>query len=227
MVTRLLTVGCVLTALAGTSYAAEIQLLDDEALDRVIAGSASTGIDITARTGVDDNNSSRALAGLSFRRNGEGGNATANVDCELPCSSTGTLAAAALDNDIPLRQLLADEGANPPTPDGTSYGAYGLADGGYRQLEAVAFGPTGTAEAQAKVVPLVQTDAISATVGFGRGSTTGDGEVGMTGVVHEGQGMGRGYAIKSPSGDTLLFGLAIAVDREAIQGAMQMPLIPR
>lgn len=214
---KALTIGCAICALAATSEASEFRL-DDAAMDRVVAGVAETGIEVLARTGPDSDNFSESTAGLLFfGKSNRGANARVDISCQGPsCSSTGSLALASLENEVPLLDL--DFGEFLPIPDGEGYGGYGLADGGFNRLDAVAFGPTGTAETTAKVIPIVRSDAVSATIGFGRGKTTGDGQSDIDGVVRQGQGVGQGYAIKSPTGNTILFGVAVAVDPSAIIG---------
>lgn len=213
-----LVICCAVGTLAATSEASEFRL-DDAAMDRVAAGVAEAGIEILARTGPDADNFSEGTAGLFFRRGGLDGAASTSVTCQLPCSSVGTLAVASSDNDVPLRDLVVDAIGGPlPTPDGEAYGGYALADGGFNRLDAVAFGPTGTAETTAKVIPVARTNAVSATIGFGRGKTTGDGRSDIDGIVRQGQGVGQGFAIKSPTGNTILLGVAVAVDPSAIIG---------
>ena len=87
-------------------------------------------------------------------------------------------------------------------------------DSGATRVAAV--GPNGEAGAQVKGVTLVETDLVSATIGYGRGKTSGNGQVDINGVVLGGQGVGNGFAIKIPGGNTLLLGIAVAVDPKTL-----------
>ncbi|HRY24123.1 MAG: hypothetical protein H6852_11415 [Geminicoccaceae bacterium] len=200
---------------AANVRAADIFILDDLDLDSVVAGRALTGIQVTARTGVDDLNFSDAYLRLFLDGSAEG---ATSATCQPPCQATGTLLWVGAVPGSTLRQE-AERLGEFPQPDGVSYGAYGLGDEGINQIDAGAFGPTGSADARVKFFPVVQSDVVSATVGIGRGQTSGDGQVAVTGVVGEGRGIGQGYAIQTPFGDQLLFGIAIAVDPGAIVAA--------
>ena len=58
---------------------------------------------------------------------------------------------------------------------------------------------------------------MSATFGFGVGNTAGDSDSTISGNVLQGQGVGNGFANKSPTGNTILLGAAIAVDPSGIR----------
>ena len=220
MSTKKIGLGCaVMVALGASAAAAEPLRLDAAALDQVVAGIAITGIEVFAQAGPDAENFSRSRAGLTFGHLSRGSSASATVNC-TDCTSAGTLAIALLINDLVddrrLRDVLADEGFDLPVPDGQTYSGYSIAAGGFNELLVGAFSPTGEAEADGKVRPLVQEPFLSATVGYGVGRTSGDGTVGMTGVVEQGQGVGTGAAIRTPLGRTVLLGVAVAVDPGAL-----------
>ena len=208
--------GCaVMVALGASAAAAEPLRLDAAALDQVVAGIAVTGIQVVAETGPDADNFVRSSSGLTYGSSFKGANAILVVSALG--GGTGTGVAAALgDNETRLRDILASEGIQLPVAGDADFVGYALADGGFNELEAVAYSPTGAAEARGKVRPLVQEPFLSATVGYGVGRTSGDGTVGMTGVVEQGQGVGTGVAIPTPLGRTLLFGIAVAVDPSAL-----------
>lgn len=208
--------GCALVvALGASAAAAEPMRLDAAALDRVVAGIAVTGIEVTARTGPDSDNFSRSTAGLTFGSDRRSAVAGAQTTCTDDCSFV-SLQFTSFSENTRLRNLLANFGIDVPDAGDADYVAVALADGGFNELEAGAFSPTGEAVAKGKVVPLVQEPGISATLGYGVGTTSGDGTVGMTGVVEQGQGVGTGAAIRTPLGRTVLLGVAVAVDPGAL-----------
>lgn len=83
---------------------------------------------------------------------------------------------------------------------GATYAAAVVVDTETGSNRTAAVGPNGEAGAKIKGVTLVQNDLVSATIGYGRGKALGNGQVDINGVVLDGQGVGNGFAIKTPGG---------------------------
>lgn len=199
------------------AHAGSIQL-NNAQLDRIVAGQPSTGVQLTAEV-RDGQNFFRSTSLFSST------NPSANTtgQCQQPdCGFLFSLGSAAADG---VDELLEQQGLAglflglQSSPASLAGGAF--VDTASGSTRAVAVGPNGEAGAKVKGIPIVQNDYLSATIGYGRGKTTGNGQIDIDGVVLEGQGAGNGFAIETPTGDTILFAVAVAVDPNALTAGPQ------